>query len=101
MHQYVSFDLEPAELDEIGPAALVTKHPLVLPLFVQLAPVLGFAPGPGFLRMSMLGIAVFPLEHPLFQHLEGTAGNPCSEVVGPAPDEGIAPPDHGADVGTA
>jgi hypothetical protein len=55
--QHMTLDLEPPELEEVGPGVLVPKHPLVLSLWVQAAPVASLPPLPRFARVRMRGVA--------------------------------------------
>src|SRR5690349_19662244 len=98
MHQRVPDDLEPPELEEVGPRVLVTKHPTVIPLSVQPAPVAVLAPLPGLVGMHALRVACGTALHPVIHPRERFGCHDRAVVIGPATDNRVEPPENGADV---
>ena len=68
----MSFDLVPFEHQEICPGMLVTKHPSVFSLEIQLSEVFGLSPILRFSGMSAFGIPDGFVDHPVIQRTEGS-----------------------------
>src|SRR5262249_19110600 len=72
LHQLMPDDLEPAKLEQVAARAFVTKHPVVAPSRVQLAPVLLISPLPTLVGVGVFGVALRAAAHPvvhLAEHL--------------------------------
>jgi hypothetical protein len=96
----VASDIGPSELKQVTSCLLVAKHPVVVPLAVQFAPVLVLSPVPGFVIMGVARIPAFFQEHPGIKRVKGVAGNGIPVVVCPSPDDGVQSGNDLLDVAT-
>jgi len=69
-NQDVPDNLEPTELQEITPGAFVAKDPVVVPLWIQLAPVPLLPPVLGFRGMGVPGVLTRTAVHPVIHLVE-------------------------------
>src|SRR5205823_11624255 len=97
-YQDMPVDPEPAEFEEVVAGALVAKHPGVVALWIQLAPVPLQAPGLGLMGMRVLQIAYGAVVHPAIQLVKDGRGDRRPEVVGPTPDQRVETPENRRDV---
>src|SRR5438105_3376371 len=67
-YQDMPADWKPTELQQVTTCGFVTKHPVVLPVGVQPAEVSVSPPLGRFVRVSVPGIPIFPMEHPVVKH---------------------------------
>ena len=89
--QDVAFNREPAKLQQIPARVFVTKHPGVIPLVIQLAPVATLEPRPGLIWMGAFRISHRALEHPVVEFAKRLGGNHPAIVIRPTPNNGIEP----------
>ena len=68
---------------------LVAKHPLVLPLKIELSPVFALLPLLRFAGMGSLDVSHFFVKHPVIKLVKGFFGGSCSVIVRPPADNGV------------
>src|SRR5262245_36248773 len=80
--------------------AFVPEHPAVVAFRVQLAPVAFRQPLPRLVGVHSSGVTQGPAVHPVVQIVERPGRHHHAVVVGPAPDDGVEPPQDGPDTVT-
>ena len=94
------FDLEPLKLEEVRADCFVAKDPLVRPVRVESPPIAVSPPGVGLMGMGPIDPPNRFEEHPIVQGAENCGGDSDTEVVGPAPNDGIERVKNGAHRGS-
>src|SRR5437660_6020996 len=84
---------KPTEFEEICSSLLVTKHPGVVSLQMQPAPVLLSSPSLGFPGVSMSRIVIFFVEHPMVQVPKDFFGYSYAEVICPSSNHWVELPE--------
>src|SRR6266446_4971546 len=82
-------DGKPSVLEQVLTCLLVTKHPVILPVQVELAPIFALLPFLGFMRVGSLDMPYFFVKHPVVKLVERFFGRSCAVVVGPAANDGV------------
>ena len=68
---------------------LVAKHPMVLSLKIEPAPLFALLPVLGFVRVGSLDMSHFFVKHPIVKLVKGLFGSSCSVIVRPTANDGI------------
>jgi len=99
--QHMSLDAKPPKLEQEMAGLFVAKHPVVLPVRVQSAPVSLCPPGRGFVWVPGSGEPLFPEEHPGIECMEDPTGCCGAMVTRPSPHDGVEDADDRVDVAAA
>src|SRR5438128_1949914 len=89
LHQDVPFNGKPCILEEVVTCLLVAKHPMVLSLKVEPAPIFALLPLLGCGWVGSLDLPHFFVKHPIVKLVKGLFGSSWSVIVRPTANNGV------------
>lgn len=87
-YQGVTFDVEPREFRDVRPRMDVTKYPIILPIEIKSSEIALVSPFVTFIWVSLFGVFLGTVEHPLVEFVKDLAGYHLSVVICPSSDNG-------------
>lgn len=84
----MTFDMEPREFWDVRPSLVVAKYPIIFPVEIESSEIALVSPFVTFVWVSLFGVFLSTVEHPLIEFVEDLAGYHLSVVICPSSDDG-------------